>query len=68
MEHYKTYSEATQQTPAIKVVLGIVFIILAVVLILMNLQVFVWWRKAKHSTLWISFTAVVNIILVSLPQ
>jgi hypothetical protein len=40
--------------------------VMAVFLVLMNLQAFVWWRKAKHSTCWISFTAITNTVLVSL--
>jgi len=64
METYKTFNQTTEQTPAIKVIIGIAFVILAVIIILMNLQAFVWWRKAKHSTCWISFTAIANIILV----
>jgi hypothetical protein len=43
----------------------VILIVLAVLVCLMNLQAFAWWRRAKHSTCWIPFMAVVNILIVS---
>jgi len=57
---------ARKQSSALNLGLIIAFIVMAVFLVLINLQAFVWWRKAKHTTCLISFTAITNCVLVSL--
>ena len=59
------FQKARKESSGLNITLIIAFIVLAVLLVLMNLQAFVWWRKAKHSTCWISFTAITNCVLVS---
>ena len=65
MDSNKSFVQAMQQNSKLNAVLSVCFVVMAVVSVLMNIQVFVWWRKAKHSTCWISFAAITNIFLVS---
>lgn len=44
--------------------LAVFLFLLAVVLVIMNIQVFVWWRKAKHTN-WVTVLATCNFIVVS---
>ena len=59
------YAQAMHTGSKLGTILSAGFVIIAIMLILMNIQVFVWWRKARHSTCWICFAAVVNIVVVS---
>lgn len=59
------FAQARHLSSKLNMGLIIVLVAIAIVLELMNLQAFVWWRKAKHSTCWVSFNAIVNCIMVS---